>query len=157
MESFKYKNQSLVCVAYQLVLGSQFENIQLIFRCWNYATLHFLQLLCPQLCSPMSQRRQHKGDILIYQLTCNWNLSLPSPPYLEVEEIKNYKQKLSYFWLAQSGVGIAGTVLNSFVLWIFWKERQSLNTSINTMTRYADCSKKWFRAVNIKWRKTPLK
>ena len=37
--------------------------------------------------------------------------------------------------MAQSGVGIMGTVLNSFVLWIFWKERQSLNTSINTMTR----------------------
>ena len=60
-----------------------------------------------------------------------------SPPYLETEEIRIYKQKLSYFWMAQSGVGIAGTVLNSFVLWIFWKERQSLNTSINTMTRWS--------------------
>ena len=62
-------------------------------------------------------------------------LVLLSPPYLDAEEIKDYKQKLSYLWLAQSGVGVVGTVLNSFVLWIFWKERQSLNTSINTMTR----------------------
>ena len=62
-------------------------------------------------------------------------LILLSPPYLDAEEIKDYKQKLSYLWLAQSGVGVVGTVLNSFVLWIFWKERQSLNTSINTMTR----------------------
>ena len=58
-----------------------------------------------------------------------------SPPYQEAEEIKKYKRKLSFYWMAQSGVGIAGTILNTFVLWIFYKERQSLNTSINTMTR----------------------
>ena len=65
----------------------------------------------------------------------NLPLILFSPLYLENGQLQNYKRKLSYFWIIQSGVGVAGTVLNSFVLWIFYKERQGLNTSINTMTR----------------------
>ena len=43
--------------------------------------------------------------------------------------------RLVHLWLGQSVMGIMGSVLNSFVLYTFYTERQSLHTSVNAMTR----------------------
>ena len=54
-----------------------------------------------------------------------------SPSYLDNPEVKRHPY--SFIWLCWSIVGLIGTGLNSFVLFTFWKERQSLNTTVNTM------------------------
>ena len=46
---------------------------------------------------------------------------------------KKKKHKLAKFWLMQSVMGLVGTFLNSFHLFIFYKERKSLWTSVNAM------------------------
>ena len=48
-------------------------------------------------------------------------------------------------------MGFVGTILNGFVLKTFWMERQSLNTSINTMTWYTLAIKKSFQASSFQY------
>lgn len=62
--------------------------------------------------------------------------SVERPEYLDTKEGKK-NHPYSSLWLGWSMVGLIGGVLNSFVLFIFWKERQSLNSSVNTMIWYS--------------------
>ena len=48
-------------------------------------------------------------------------------------------------------MGFVGTILNGFVLKTFWMERQSLNTSINTMTWYTFAMKEPFQAYSFQY------
>ena len=48
-------------------------------------------------------------------------------------------------------MGFVGTILNGFVLKTFWTERQSLNTSINTMTWYTCTIKESFQASSFQY------
>ena len=61
-----------------------------------------------------------------------------SPRHLNTPEVKSHPY--SYLWLGWSLMGLIGTGLNSFVLSIFWTERQSLNTTVNTMIWYVLCN-----------------
>lgn len=59
------------------------------------------------------------------------NLSFTS---IASTDIKREGHPLSRNWLLLSLLGILGTILNSFVLRVFYKNRNALQTSINTMT-----------------------
>ena len=75
------------------------------------------------------------------------------------------RHKISYMWLVQGGLGLVGAsdtiatlqiadyvnvnvilqvgmALNSFVLYVFYNDRQHLNTSVNTMTRCSELTGK---------------
>ena len=43
------------------------------------------------------------------------------------------RRRLAPLWLLQSGVGMVGSGLNTFILFIFYQERTSLLPSVNTM------------------------
>ena len=43
------------------------------------------------------------------------------------------RRRLAPLWLLQSGVGLVGAGLNTFILFIFYQERTSLLPSVNTM------------------------
>ena len=43
------------------------------------------------------------------------------------------RRRLAPLWLLQSGVGLVGSGLNTFILFIFYQERTSLLPSVNTM------------------------
>lgn len=60
-----------------------------------------------------------------------FNLSFTS---IASADIKREGHPLSRNWLLLSLLGILGTILNSFVLRVFYKNRNALQTSINTMT-----------------------
>ena len=51
----------------------------------------------------------------------------------EAEDVNRANHPLARFWKINSGLGIVGTVLNSFVLYIFYIERHSMVTSVNAM------------------------
>ena len=40
---------------------------------------------------------------------------------------------LSYVWILQSGVSLVGTILNTISLYIFYRERHLLWSSVNAM------------------------
>ena len=48
------------------------------------------------------------------------------------EELRS-EHKLYYLWPLLSAFGMVGTVLNSYVLFVFYSERHSLVTSVNAM------------------------
>ena len=51
------------------------------------------------------------------------------------EELRS-EHKLYYLWPLLSAFGMVGTVLNSYVLFVFYSGRHSLVTSVNAMIGY---------------------
>ena len=64
---------------------------------------------------------------------CNAYTNMSNYQNSAVQQGTRSKHKLSYYWLLQSFIGLIGTILNSFVLNIFVKEKRSLATSVNFM------------------------
>ena len=99
-------------------------------------TFHRVVIIIILVSTPIFSKEENELPVLrcrsIYDFLFNYAV-LFSPRYFETEGGHPYR----YLWLCQSFVGLIGTGLNSFVLSIFWTERQSLNTTINAMIWYS--------------------
>ena len=58
----------------------------------------------------------------------------------------------TYWWQALSGLGVVGTILNSFLLHTFFIERKGMATSVNAMICCDTLHRMIYSAICIHWR-----
>ena len=58
----------------------------------------------------------------------------------------------TYGWQALSGLGVVGTILNSFLLHTFFIERKGMATSVNAMICFDTLHRMIYSAISIHWR-----